>query len=542
MPTRGRSSNKGDLDRQAGKFPTVFGVALHYDAQMITADRLCPSVHACVILCACFCQPAAAADTLFDLVHIETSGRVVTAHLADFDGDGRTDLMLVALDGVPPLESRTISVHLQQADGEFANPASHSLPVPRWSAVYDVADLKDSPGEELVLLRPDGVSILSLADASRTQWDLPVPAPSTVAASSDERGFDRLQMVYHDFGTEPWIMVPQIGAVTALTADGSVQARIDAGRRANYYVAKPAAIISVESDIQLFLDAPKLGVGDVDGNGLSDIVATTRHEIRVFLRDPDSGFSQQPSQAIPLTFVSKLDHSRGSGSLVPQVRDIDGDDLLDLMITHIEGSFTDSITTTYIYRNRDGRWNMDEPDDRFISKGVWISDLLMPLDADERLELVRIQFRFSVFEMVELLLTRKIDAQIAIHRLQPDGHYQAKPWSRKKVSVGVSFDTFRPKGFMPTGGLDLNADGLMDFVTSANGKGIQVYLGGGDGPFARRPSTQKFTSTGVIRFADINDDRLTDFVLYNPQAFDAEVSIGRNLGALPGSPTPVADP
>ena len=58
--------------------------------------------------------------TLFDLVHIETSGRVVTAHLADFDGDGRTDLMLVALDGVPPLESRTISVHLQQADGEFA--------------------------------------------------------------------------------------------------------------------------------------------------------------------------------------------------------------------------------------------------------------------------------------------------------------------------------------------------------------------------------------------------------------------------------------
>ena len=193
------------------------------------------------------------------------------------------------------------------------------------------------------------------------------------------------------------------------------------------------------------------------------------------------------------------------------------------MITHVEGSFTDSITTTYVYRNRDGRWDIDEPDDRFISKGVWNSDLLMPLDdgrtprtGAHTVSLQRFRDGRAVAD------PRKSMRRSHIHRLQPDGHYQAKPWSRKKVSVGVSFETFRPKGFMPTGGLDLNADGLMDFVTSANGKGIQVYLGGGDGPFARRPSTQKFTSTGVIRFADIDDDRLTDFVLYNPQAFDAD--------------------
>jgi hypothetical protein len=506
---------------------------------MISTARLGASALAIAALCVI--DSAADAAELFDLATIESRGRVVTAHIADFDGDQRKDLMLVTLDGVPPAESRTINVHLQQAAGGFSDRPSHSLPVPRWSAVYDVADLKDSPGEELVLLRPDGVSILSLADDSLTQWDLPVPGPSTVAAASDERGFDRLKMVFRDFGPEPWILVPQIGAITALTAAGNVQASIAAGRRANYFVAKPATIISVESDIQLFLDSPKIGVGDVDGNGLNDIVATTRHEIRVFLQELAGEFSQQPSRAIPLTFVSEIDHSRGSGSLVPQVRDIDGDGLLDLMITHVEGSFTDSITSTYIYRNRSGRWNMNEPDDRFVSKGVWNSDLLMPLDDDNRLELVRIQFRFSVFEMVELLLTRKIDAQIAIHRLQPDGHYQSRPWSRKKVSVGISFETFRPKGFMPAGGLDLNADGLMDFVTSANGKGIQVYLGGSEGPFDGRPSTQKFSSTGLIRFADFDDDGLTDFVLYNPQEFDAAVSIGRNLGALPGSPAPASD-
>lgn len=485
---------------------------------------------------------AIAAEPLFDIQQLSTQGRVVTAQAADFDGDRLTDLMLVTLQGVPPNESRTISVYKQQSDGSYAALPDFQLPVPAFSAVYDVADLRPTPGVELLLLRPDSLRILSLADERGTFWDLPVPGPSTVAASDDERGFDRLKMVYDDFGPEPWLLVPQIGRVTALTGDGEIAARINPGRRANFFVQKPSAIVSVESDIQLFLDAPKLSVGDVNGDGRVDIVSATRHELRVFLQQVAGGFDEEPSYGHTLTFVNEVDHSRGSGSVVPQPRDIDGDGLLDLVITHVAGSFTKSTTTTYVYRNREGRWNLDAPDDQFVDEGVWNSDLLMSLDQDVALELVRIQFRFSVLEMVELLLTRNIDTQIEIHRLQDDGHFDAKPWSRQKVSVALSFDTFRPKGFMPTGGLDLNADGLMDFVTSANGKGIQVYLGGPKGPFAKRPQTQKFLSNGVIRFAEINGDGLSDFLLYDPQAFDAMVSIGRNLGQLPGSGSVMAKP
>ena len=479
---------------------------------------------------------AVADDELFGIDELDTLGRVVTARFGDFDGDDRQDLMIATLEGIPPSELRRIHVYLQRSDGQFPGSADHSIRIPQWSAVYDIADVKDSPGSELVLLRPDRITILSLADAGAAQWDLPVGGPSTIAASDDERGFDPFRLVHTEFDDEPLILVPQIGAMSILSTDGRLIDTIDVGRRANYYVAKQSGLVAVESNIQLYLDAPKVSTGDVDGNGQADIVAATRHEIRVFLRGDDGRFPHNPSYALPLGFISNTDHARGSGTIVTTTRDFDDDGLLDLMITHVEGSFIDTVTTTYVYHNRDGFWDLAEPDDRFVSEGTLSSDFLIDTNTDGALELVRVQLKFSVLEIVEFFLTRKIDVQVAVHRLDDAGGYGEKPWSKKKISTAVSFDTFRPKGFMPTSGIDLNADGRMDFVTSANGKGIEVYLGTDDGLFARRKDLQKLSSKGVIHFSDYDDDGLPDFVLYDPQSFDASVKIGRNQGALPGSP------
>jgi hypothetical protein len=444
--------------------------------------------------------------------------------------------MIASLNGMPPEETRTVRVHLQNPDRSYSTSPSHVIAIPKWSAVYDIADVKDTPGEELVLLRPDAITILSIADAEVVEWNIPVEGPSTVAASDDERGFDSYRLVY-DIAPRPLILVPQIGVVSVLTADGERIGQIDVGGRANYFVARSSSIFSVESDLQLYLDTPKLNIGDVNGDARVDIVAATRHEIRVFLGRADGRFDREPSYAHALKLISPLDHSRGTGSVVTIARDIDNNGLLDLVITHVEGTFSDTVTTTYFYRNRDGRWDLENPDEKFVSDGTFSSDLLLDIDGDNAYELVRIQFKFSLLEVVEILLTRKIDSVIEVHRLQPDGRFDTKPSSRRKFSIGISFDTFRPKGFMPQAGIDINADGLMDVVTSANGKGIEVYLGTEDEPFKRRTARQDMSTTGRIRFTDFNDDGLLDFVLYNSQSFDAPLQIGRNRGILPNLAT-----
>ena len=481
--------------------------------------------------------PVFADDAIFDIRGISSQGRSVATAMADFDGDQRTDLIVVSINGIPPEEGRVIQVYLQQADGSLPTTPSHTIDVPRWSAFYDVADLKDTPGDELLLLRPDGVTILSLSDASARQWDLPTQGPSTVGVSDDERGLDRIRLAYYEFGTSPVILVPQIGAMSVIRPNGDLIAQLDVARRGNYFTVPASGPISVESDIQLYYDSPKVSIGDVNGDGRADIVSSSRHELRVFYQTDVGSFHRQASTIQALGLVTRQDHIRGSGGVVTTPRDFDGDGRLDLMISHVEGSFTDATTSTYLFRNRDGGWNLDKPDDTFVSEGAFGSDLLFDVDQDNRLELVRLQFKFSLFEFIEIFLTSEVDSRLTIHRLGSNGHYDDKPWVNRKISTGISFDTFRSKGFVPPVGIDINADGFADMITSANGKGMEVFLGGGKKPYARRSAMQKVPTVGVIQFADFNNDGLPDFVLHNPQEFDAPIRLGINLGALPAHET-----
>jgi len=471
----------------------------------------------------------------FALVELANTGRTVTAELGDFDGDGVTDLLQVAFIGIPPNDTRLIRLWTQNEKGELGPKPKYELPLPEDSAAYDFGDvLPDSPGLELLLLRPQGVTILSFANPALPQRDLSVSG-GTMIPAEDERGLDRLRLFYPELGTEPLILVPLLAHAALLTADGVERARLEVGARANYFVQQRPGAMLTDSDIQLLLDVPRIAVGDVDGDSRADVVASGRHWVRVFLQREDGKFPRKPDRALKLGLVSEKDQIRGSGSVRVDARDVSGDGKLDLLISHLSGGLTDAQTETKLYLNREGQWDMSKPDFAFEPSAGWGADQLVDIDQDGKPELMHVAVAFGVLDLIQALVTRSIDANIGVYRASATGVFAKEPWFERKLTIAMSFDTARPLGFVPTGNFDVNGDGFADLLTPGKGDRIDVWLGSATGMADAVSGEQKVPSSGRLRAGDWNGDGLADLLLYDPRQPGSPVQIARNKGLLPGT-------
>jgi hypothetical protein len=479
---------------------------------------------------------ARSAEPPFEIVEVPTPGRTVMAELADLDGDGLADLIQVVFDGLPPREKRRLRVFHQRPDGAIAREPALDLPLPEGTAAYDLADVMPWPGTELLLLRRSGIGVLGLGKSDVQYRELRVPGSPTVAAAADELGLDRLKIAWNEFGPEPWLFVPLPGETVVLAPSGEQRARINLGARANYLIPQRVGPVVWESEVQLFLDLPRLDAGDIDGDGRLDLLASSRHELLVILRRADGSFPPQPDRRIALGRIDERDFIRSSGRVRVGASDVNGDGLLDLLISESSGSLTDASSSTTIHLNRGGGWDLDAPDRAFESKGAWASDQLVDLDGDGRKELLRTEIPITVLEVVEVLVQRSIDANVSVYRQDGKAGFGSEPWMRRKLSIPLDFSTSRPRGFIPNVDADLNGDGWLDLVSSGAGDAVEVFLGGPRARYGERTARQEIPTAGRVRYGKLAPKAGADLLVYAPRIPDAPLRIAINRQRLPGTP------
>ena len=498
------------------------------------SGRVRLGVNAMLLVLVSLCPTGIRADEpAFRILTIPVPHRVVQADIIDLDGDARGDLLWTAVQGVPPQERRELRAHFQREDGSLPERPDWQHPVPAGAAAYDLGALDGRPGQELLLLRREELTLLSLAGREADFRHLPLPATPTLAVTADERGLDRLRIIRRDAGGDVLLLVPSFGETTLLTADGSLRGRPWVGGRANYFIPeRPGPVVS-ESDVEIYYDHPRLDIGDVDGDGRADLLASSRHDLRVFLQREDGSFPRDADRRLAVGRLRAQDHIRNVGSVRVQPGDLNGDGRVDLLILNSSGSLFDAESDLAVHLNRGGHWNLEQADQRIDLGDGFSMVSLDDLDGDGEPEFTTAKVPGGVLEIVEVLLTSSIDARIAIRRRAKETPLEPLPWQTVDLDIGFSLETFRSEGFVPRIAADLNGDRHLDFVSSGDGEELQVHLGSREGGFGTLHSRQPLDTVGRIRFGELQGDGLADFVIYDPRRPGSPIRIGWNLGHFP---------
>jgi hypothetical protein len=461
----------------------------------------------------------------FDILRLSVDGEVLAVAPADLDGDGKGDLVVAYRHGYEPDSQRFFAIFWNRGHG-FAGKPDLVLPADDRSCAFDVADIDDRAGAELITVGREGVSATRFAQRKAEGPEL-ITSDATLFYKPDATALPRLRLV-HDLGKHgrqlPVLVVPLLGAVAVYTPKGErwvAAARIDvAGKNG---VSVPDRVSRSEAALTSFgvsYQSPGVHLTDADGDGLADLIVTLEDRVAVFRQHAGLTFDAKPSYRRNFAVRSASEQSRLVQDAHITVGDFDGDGIADLVIAKVVGKgITSAATTHLLYLGRRGGGWPAEPDQTLKIDGLGGSDTVEPIDltGDGHPDLIVPTVTLGVWNIIRMLTTKTLSVTFQVFPFLPERHFSDKPVAQRELKFKISLAGDSDLPALEIHG-DFNGDRHPDLAFGMSDSEIGIFAGvAGGGLVTKDPVERiKVDSRGRLVAVDLDRKGKDDIVLFYP--------------------------
>ncbi|MBI4563566.1 MAG: VCBS repeat-containing protein [Planctomycetes bacterium] len=437
----------------------------------------------------------------FEVLHLTAHGRRLDTLFYDFTGDGIMDALAVSIDYDVDPPVRWLALHA----GAAKRPILPENPTQIWAvaefaAALAVADVVPEGGVDICLLAPDGVYFHAFQNGSMAEeprkllhtatfFDSPSPQSLPIWSLQQDLSGDRRDdlilpvpggyKVY--FQTEPG----RFGRVARLEAEPAANRVPSLGPRrfaVDWERGLARGFPPTSALFDVYEELPHLLAVDLNGDGLSELVSIQGNVLIIYFQQAPGVFRSRPSSyRIPALSEERRKDTVNVSDV--RFRDLDGNGIMDLVVTRIEGQLGlfESIKTNIYTHIGTGLGNF-QADANIHIDGVSLNPEFIDMNGDGRLDCLTSRLRTDILgKAVEGFVLGDITITYEVFQFDARRNaYVTTPVYARDVRVRIEDiqkkgAASRPLFFVPG---DLSGDGRPDAVVyDPKTSAVEVYRG-----------------------------------------------------------------
>jgi hypothetical protein len=465
----------------------------------------------------------------FSLSKLGVAGEILGLIPADLDGDSLLDIVIVHKKGLPPNESRWVSIFWQSANGTYGTAPDQSWELDTLATIVDVGNVVPDPSREICYLTAAGVWYYKLTDHRYSESGTELFGCSAMTVFPSKSQVPTVDFV-RDWDGRPGDEVAVFGFdgldiykpdSTGKFGNRSVMHMdLETHLRTSTFGTDRERVSGVHAGFQF----PDLTVADYNGDGRADITATLEDRLQVFLQASDGSFSRQPAASVNFDVRTPEEKQEGNAELRTMVADLNNDGFADAVVTKMTAKGLSSFRSVISLFWGRALGYPTVPDQVIVSEGSASAEVtIRDVNGDGNLDLIMPSMHISIAAIIRILITRNVPITYNIFLCHDGPRYPDRPDFEKEVNYKIDLSGESDTQAMTLDG-DFNGDKIRDFVLATGDDELSVYLGSKGNSrdlFAKKPVSKVTADAfGDLIAEDLNHDGASDMLLRYPNTKD----------------------